>query len=642
MYNILDVNIKKSKNVAKEEQILGIVRKQKAISKPATDAKKQLFRQRKELYANINRYDKKVNINLIRQFKQTLMALYFFDEIQAKFTSTDLFTWEKADNINNLAKYEYTNLDMDTTDYLVQDNKFEYGMGARVIKAWNPKTNTIDFTVLDSLAVFPDPNGRFHINDFEFFGFECQESIDNVLSNKDFYNLDMVEHSFISNSQQLINIAEQQPRVIYNQDGMQSASGDMITLYYHYCVVDGERLQVVTTYDETILLSAKVIEPLEAVAEIDASPIKFPLALNYREPKKGDPRGICIYDIAEDKQKFMSLYANLMTIKAQKEALGDIVFIDSGVYQENKTALLKPTTGFKYISVKSNGQPMDKIAYPLPQVPISTDVYQMTQFMENQAKSDMWISDLTRGVNDGQAKTATQVQTEQLNQNISLLLGSKINSKGEKVFRKLWYLRYYHYFSAKDKKYIEINKWISTVGDEITRKDIILPTIPNITIATKSVIEAENQKQAQWLEAMLPMFLTDMTLPEVSKRFLKRKLLLLKWFPRQEVEIEIALTADEMDAREDVQFLNRNLPVNINNMNEDHLTYLIIYQSALSTAATKAAIMARKEAYIQSGQQQMQQQSAQLPNAMGWIANSMGNQMMANNLKTPQAQPLAR
>ena len=55
-----------------------------------------------------------------------------------------------------------------------------------------------------------------------------------------------------------------------------------------------------------------------------------------------------------------------------------------------------------------------------------------------------------------------------------------------------------------------------------------------------------------------------------------------------------------MQAKEDVSFLNRNLPVNIGDMSEDHLTYLTVYQTALDTPATRAAIMARQMAYKES------------------------------------------
>jgi hypothetical protein len=187
-----------------------------------------------------------------------------------------------------------------------------------------------------------------------------------------------------------------------------------------------------------------------------------------------------------------------------------------------------------------------------------------------------------------------------MNQNINLLLGKKINSRGEKQFWKLWYVFTEYYREDDVDKYIEINKGIATVSDRLNKKDIKLPTTPNIFIENKSEVDAKHSKQAQQFIALLPMYLQDPSIPEVGKRFMKRKGLRLSNISKQEVELMIPLTPDEMQAKEDVMFLNKNLPLKISSLDEDHLTYLIIYQTALNTKATQAAIAARKVAYIES------------------------------------------
>ena len=178
-----------------------------------------------------------------------------------------------------------------------------------------------------------------------------------------------------------------------------------------------------------------------------------------------------------------------------------------------------------------------------------------------------------------------------------------MNSRGEKQFWKLWYIFTDFYRDDTKEKYIEINKGISTIVDKLTKKDIKLPTTPNIFIDNKSEVDAKHARQAQQFVALLPMYLQDPTIPEVGKRFMKRKGLRLSNISKQEVELMIPLTPDEMQAKEDVMFLNKNLPLKISSMDEDHLTYLIIYQTALNTKATRAAIEGRKIAYMDSGQQ---------------------------------------
>jgi len=151
------------------------------------------------------------------------------------------------------------------------------------------------------------------------------------------------------------NTAQMQYRDIDNQDNTRSQNDiGKTTLYYHYNIYNGQPVQSVWAAGETICLSAKVIKPLIYKDGNKHKKMKFPVVLNYFEPRKGDPRGICLYDIAEDKQKFMTLFYNLMSIKAQREALGGKFFIDTAAYTANKTQLLKPTVGPQFLPVDTN------------------------------------------------------------------------------------------------------------------------------------------------------------------------------------------------------------------------------------------------------------------------------------------------
>jgi hypothetical protein len=75
--------------------------------------------------------------------------------------------------------------------------------------------------------------------------------------------------------------------------------------------------------------------------KLDKCGLKFPVALNYYEPLEGDPRGINLYDIVEDKQKLKTLMYNLIRIQAIKQALGGRVFLDRNIYTKSKKILGK-------------------------------------------------------------------------------------------------------------------------------------------------------------------------------------------------------------------------------------------------------------------------------------------------------------
>ena len=92
----------------------------------------------------------------------------------------------------------------------------------------------------------------------------------------------------------------------------------------------------------------------------------------------------------------------------------------------------------------------------------------------------------------------------------------------------------------------------------------------------------------------------------------------------QKMQEDMQIKQAELDAKEQVILLNNNIPVQIWSMDEDHYTYLTIYQSALNTPATRAAIEMRKMAYIQSWQQARDMQ------LMWWLPWQAGNQWIMN------------
>lgn len=528
-----------------------------------------------------------------------------------------------------MAQSDYDTMDMEIHDYHVQSNRFEHGVGARIFTGWDEDSMCPTFVVPSSEDLFLDPNGWLHINNFAFFWFERKCDIDTLMEKKgkDWrYNLDEY-HAYITTDQQE-NTENKRVVAEMSQNAQEESQASNIgTLYYHYFEREWKPVQAVCDGECRFIFNAKVIEPLLSEAN-KYKKIRFPISLNYFEPREWNPYGLNIYDILEDKQKMQQMLMNLMMIKATKEALWDKIFIDQSIYKTARNHLLKPTRGLQYIPVATNGAPMTNFVYTNPQNPISPDVYNMNSMLPNQAMQDIGINDQTRGIDDWKPKTATEVSTEQMNQNINLLLGKKVNSRGEKQFWKLWYIFTDFYRDDTKEKYIEINKGISTIVDKLTKKDIKLPTTPNIFIDNKSEIDAKHAKQAQQFIALLPMYLQDPTIPEVGKRFMKRKGLRLSNISKQEVELMIPLTPDEMQAKEDVMFLNKNLPLKISSMDEDHLTYLIIYQTALNTKATRAAIEGRKIAYMDSGQQNaLKQQPESL--WQWWIANAMWSQMMS-------------
>ena len=110
------------------DELLQLVIKQKALGRVATEKKRQLFRDRMQLFVNIDKDDSKISVNLIRSLKNTMLSLYYQDQLSVKFSSRNIFDREQADNLNKVAEYDYDEMDMDMWDYDNQGNRIEFGV----------------------------------------------------------------------------------------------------------------------------------------------------------------------------------------------------------------------------------------------------------------------------------------------------------------------------------------------------------------------------------------------------------------------------------------------------------------------------------------------------------------------------------
>lgn len=611
------------------EEVWELVQKavnEKMLWKNASTQKIQRFRDRQLLYNNPNSQNDKLRVNMIRWLINSLLALYYDDIPIVKWTSRDIFSFLEAENFNNVCAYDYDNLNMDVKDYINQKNKYFYGIWIRIIEWWDDITKSPTYRVINPMSMYPDPNGHSTIDNFQFIGFESMIWVDEIKANKDFVNTECVEQ-WMSTDMQVNTQAMKYPRELSN--GYAYTDGNTTTIYTHYTVYNGKSYQLIL-WNDKIPLSIKVIAPLND----KWCPIKFPVALNYYEPDASDPRGINIFDIAEDKQRLKSLMLNLIRIQAIKQAMWGKWFLDKSIYTKSKNILNTSVVGPQYIPVEVVGGSIANMIHKEPTDALSPDVYNFAGMIENLAQTDVGLDTQNRWVANANVNTAKEAEILQMNSNINAVLWTKINSRGEKTFRQCRYFFYKHYFSESDEKFVELNRGISQAGDIFSRKDIISWIDPRIKIERKWLIDKENGEVASKFLEYYPIYMQNPLLSASSKRFLTRKAMKLQWLSLREIEEWCSLEPEELDAKEQLILLNNNIPVQIWSMEEDHYIFLTIFQSALLTPATKAAIAQRKQAYIRSGQAQKMRE-AQMQTMVNWwwamLSNWVVQQWMINN-----------
>lgn len=105
---------------------------------------------------------------------------------------------------------------------------------------------------------------------------------------------------------------------------------------------------------------------------------------------------------------------------------------------------------------------------------------------------------------------------------------------------------------------------------------------------------------ATQLEARLAVMEANPATPRISLDFMRRKIFKLQGMTRAEIQVMVPYTPEEMDARNIVRLINEDdIEAGIvRNLDEDHMTYLVVYQSAMDNEAKDIAIDLRKKAYI--------------------------------------------
>ena len=153
-------------------------------------------------------------------------------------------------------------------------------------------------------------------------------------------------------------------------------------------------------------------------------------------------------------------------------------------------------------------------------------------------------------------------------------------------------------------KFVRITGGMTPAVSVLNRKDIATIEDPDIVMDSEdNVKRIQNEIRDSWL-ATYNFYMQDTEIPVIAKALFKRKFyqIVLK-LTKEEAYQKVPPSASEYTAWEDVKLLNRGEAVFPQGMEEDHYTFLLIYQSAEDTKEKWASIEMRKLSIIMSAQQ---------------------------------------
>lgn len=609
--------------------------------------KKQQYRDRIRKYNNQSK--NKVNITLIANHIDTMIASSYTDMPTVKFVSRDgFFGKERAEQLTYTARFDQQDQDYWQLYYQKEQDRLFFGVSLRLITWRDDQKKSPTFVSINPLSWITDPNPtqtasywadkyRFHWLTMKTNIMELKKSwqySNDVLNKiiKDYYD------SQEEQNDQAYNDAWNYPD--HNTDTL--TENFSVNIYHHFTIYNWKKHLVTTTWDRTLLL--RDLELKAVLKEEKENPLLIPrpLVMNYWRPQRNNPFGESVCDYLETKQDAINILANLNIVKAKKSALGWRFLLNSRLIK-NKEDILNPSIDTQYIRLNDKAmagwENIQNAAYEIPQSTIKNDTFTMTQYLEAESQKTTWIDALQSWITPDKTMTKAEAQQIQANANLKMIKDAKINWWWDKDF---WFLRwraYQEFFSKTDKKFITLD---IDFEDNITifeKDSFSYKEMPYIKTWLKSDLDAIDEKRKQFLSLYLPQAKQDPDKSPLVKNELEREYLRLNWYSKNQVNTMIPLTKDERIMLNDyIPMLNSNIvPEWMFERVKDLFTAYIYIQKAQDTEA-KTTMLATLQAVMTQDDEAWSQQQ------WWWqMSNSAANiQMSQASQQTQWADVLSR
>lgn len=154
-----------------KEKLLTQIQDEIEYSKNFTQRKREMFRNRFDKYINPDKDEDKVSVNTLYSTIQLFLSINYSDKLSVLFMPRRLGDEEYADNLTDLAKFDYDEMNMEVLNFQKDWDRAFFGVGIRVKDGWDDVRKCPIFSVKDPLSWLPDPRGN-HIDKFRFHYFE--------------------------------------------------------------------------------------------------------------------------------------------------------------------------------------------------------------------------------------------------------------------------------------------------------------------------------------------------------------------------------------------------------------------------------------------------------------------------------------
>ena len=576
-----------------------------------------------------------ININMIWNYIDTLIASFFTNWVKCKFISRNWWVWEEeAQNLNAVAEFDEREWATQQLKYQVEQDSLFFGVWI-LNKTWfDHVTKTNTWRAINPLSWIPDPlptqTWQFDWKNYRFHGFCMLTNIHDV---KDKYDKAAINRWFAKQ----YNMEDTLTREAYQNKAWtwpivvdEIEDNFALDIYTHYTIIDWKKWKFVLSADMTEIFYQEKLKPVTKEEKLDESLIPRPIMLNYYDPVRWNPFGTSICDKVEDKQNAKSILANLSLMKAKREATWWDFLVNSRLIK-NKEELQKKTRDQRYLFIDENEigtQPIQNAMYELPQSQIKADVWNMMSWLDNEAKYDSKIDSLQQWIMPD--KSMTKAESQQIQANANMQLSVK-NTVKQRFYRDYYFQRWRWYlenFRDSEEKWVLLNADFAWTGKSLSRDQFVTKQMPYIMVWASEDINAISEKDKNNLMMLYPIITNDPEIKPVNKAIFKRLYLRAVWLKPNTINSIFDYTPQEKLAMDYVWMVNMNYkPTSLFKRTDIDYYTVRLYMQKAEDGELKEEIIQKLQWLLL---ELWEQPTMQMWNEM---ANSAANIMMA------QAQP---
>ena len=543
---------------------------------------------RLKLYNNQKRDKSAVGDPLLFTIHQTVLASLYDDILMATFEPRETGDDDTAENLDNMAEYDYDEMEKDIIDYAWDWDASFFGRGLVALMEFDRDKKCPVPENWDPMVTIRDPRAKSVNGDMKgrgaakFLGREIRLTKDEMKDASIYFNFDDLKpdnndiNSIIDRNEQLRAEAQGYANTTRFQGKLK---GDNATY---------RLLEWFTHYKGKLVLVTLANNRKKVVRYTEIKGKNIPILDRSLYPIANDWDGVSIPDLVEDKQRARAKLTNL-GIKVAEAGLNSGYLFDTTKIKNRADLNIEIN---KFIGV--DGNPTGAIQ-EIPRSQIKSDISYILNTLDVASQKATATPDIQQGQVNGEKRTATELNIVNQKVDTRYSLSAKVFGWSEKRFWQQWYFLYKIFFvDGIDEKTIRISGVLGAQFRPLRRENIIASVDPDVKVESRVLSEAKRYNRLQIVRGYVQMIAND---PNANVRAGLKLVGKLSGLKKDEIDMLLPPTIDEMIAEDENKKLEKNQIVYVQ-ATDDHIIHLEIHNKLSDTPAKYAHIQAHKKAMI--------------------------------------------